>query len=340
MNVRPLLEVIHTPLERTFRVYAHDYPFMYSGWHHHPEYELHLIRRGGGHFYVGTYAGEFGPDNLVMTGPNLPHMWVSHADDRDADGRIAGRDLVLQLSSGFAERCVAEFADCASLTNLIEASRAGIEFSPAAGREAAKLMEALLTAGGFERMALFFRLLKVLEEDRGRKSLSLRGVDHECAQPKRLERILVYIAENFDRSDLSCREVAQLEGMGLPAFSRLFERHIKCSCVEYINHLRIYKACQLLAETNDQITAIGMEVGYDTLSTFNRNFMRLIGKTPSTFRAERRPADPTSPAAKRQGDGGGKDPCLSASTAERREPRRSSSTATDGCAAADMPPTV
>ena len=45
MNVKPVLEVIETPLERTFRVYAHDYPFTYSGWHHHPEYELHLIRR-------------------------------------------------------------------------------------------------------------------------------------------------------------------------------------------------------------------------------------------------------------------------------------------------------
>ncbi|MBP0650113.1 cupin domain-containing protein, partial [Mycobacterium tuberculosis] len=114
MTVKPLLEVIQAPLERTFRVYAHDYPFAYSGWHHHPEYELHLIRRSGGHFYVGTYAGEFGPGNLVMTGPNLPHMWVSDANDRDADGRIAGRDLVLQLSAGFVERCIAEFTDCAN----------------------------------------------------------------------------------------------------------------------------------------------------------------------------------------------------------------------------------
>ena len=333
MNVKPVLEVIQTPLERTFRVYAHDYPFTYSGWHHHPEYELHLIRRGGGHFYVGTYAGEFGQGNLVMTGPSLPHMWVSDVNDRDRDGRIAGRDLVLQLSSGFAERCVAEFSDCASLTGLLEASRAGIEFSAAAAAEAAELLEALLGAGGFERMALFFRLLRILEDDRGRKSLSLKGADHQCAQPRRLERILVYIAENFDRSNLSCREVAHVEGMGLSAFSRLFERHIKCSCLEYINHLRIYKACQLLMETDDQITSICLKVGYDTLSTFNRNFMRLIGRTPSAFRAERRPATPALPMTKQQVDEGGEEPCSLESTAERRGPRRSSSTKMGECTA-------
>lgn len=340
MNVKPVLEVIPTPLERTFRVYAHDYPFTYSGWHHHPEYELHLIRRSRGQFYVGTYASEFGPGNLVMTGPNLPHMWVSDANDRDEDGRIAGRDLVLHLSAGFVERCVAGFSDCAGLAGLIEAARAGIEFSAAASAEGAELMEALQTANGFERMALFFRLLRILEEDRGRKSLSLKGVDHECAQPKRLERILAYIAENFDRPDLSCREVAQVEGMGLPAFSRLFERHIKCTCVEYINHLRIYKACQLLAETEDNITTIGLEVGYDTLSTFNRNFRRLIRRTPSAFRAERRFSDPASSERIRQAEMGGEAQCISESTAERRGPRLLSSTIAGGCAVADTPPIV
>jgi AraC-like DNA-binding protein len=340
MNTRPVLEVIQTPLERTFRVYAHDYPFAYSGWHHHPEYELHLIRRSSGHFYVGTYAGEFGPGNLVMTGPNLPHMWVSSANDRDVDGRIVGRDVVLQLSAGFAERCVAGFSDCAGLAGLLEASRAGIEFSAAASVEGAERIEALLTADGFERMALFFILLRILEEDRGRKSLSLKGADHECAQPKRLERILAYIAQNFNRSDLSCREVAEVEGMGLPAFSRLFERHIKCTCVEYINHLRIYKACQLLAETEYQITTIGLEVGYDTLSTFNRNFRRLIGRTPSAFRAGRRFAEPAASRSLRQADGGGKVQCLLESTAERGGPRLSSTTIAGACATADTPAIV
>jgi AraC-like DNA-binding protein len=309
MHVKPVLEVIQTPLERTFRVYAHDYPFAYSGWHHHPEYELHLIRRSHGRFYVGTYAGEFAPGNLVMTGPNLPHMWVSDSDDRDAEGCIGGRDLVLQLSAGFAERCVAVFSDCAGLPGLIDASRAGIEFSPAASAEAARLMEALLDASGLARMALFFTLLRVLEEDRERKSLSLRGMDHECAQPKRLERILAYIAENFDRPNLSCREVAGIEGMGLPAFSRLFERQVRCTCVEYINHLRIYKSCQLLAETEDAITTIGLAVGYDTLSTFNRNFRRLIGKTPSAFRTERKSSDPADPHGAKSRGMGGKTKC-------------------------------
>lgn len=293
MNTKPLREVIETPLARTFRVYSHDYPFPFSGWHHHPEYELHLVRKSSGLCYVGTYAGPFEAGNLVLTGPNLPHMWVSDTStpgDHDGEDRIFGRDLVLQFSAGFIDKCVAEFSDCAGLSSFLEESRAGIEFSPTTAAQAAALLERLLEAEGLERLSLFFRILRILDGDERRKPLSLLGSVYECTQPRRLDRMLVYIANNFNRPDLTCQEVAGHEGMGLSAFSRFFERHIKCSCLEYINRLRIYKACQLLMETDDRITAISYDVGYDTLSTFNRNFQRLIGTSPSEFRSERRAA--------------------------------------------------
>jgi AraC-like DNA-binding protein len=290
MNAKPLLEVIETPLGGTFRVYCHDYPFPYSGWHHHPEYEVHLIRKSSGLYYVGTYKGSFKPGNLVMTGPNLPHMWVSDAGGRskaDRDGRIAGRDLVLQFNAAFANKCLAEFADCAALKALLEEARSGIEFSDATARAVARLMLALSRARGLDRLSLFFRILRLLEKDAKRKSLSLEGPDYTCTQPHRLESALLYLATNFSRANLSCREIAEREGMSLSAFSRFFERHVKCTCLEYMNHLRIYKACQLLLETDERITSICFDVGYDTLSTFNRNFMRLIGTSPSAFRLER-----------------------------------------------------
>jgi AraC-like DNA-binding protein len=228
-----------------------------------------------------------------MTGPNLPHMWVTDAsgqDERNHEDRIIGRDLVLQFNATFVDKCVAEFADCSGLTTLLEASRAGVEFSVPAAEHAARAMHDLLNASGLHRLSLFFNLLKTLERDEKRKSLSLQGPDYECTQPKRLDSVLVFIATNFNRADLSCREIAEREGMGLSAFSRFFERHVKCTCLEYVNRLRIYKACQLLLETDDRVTSICFDVGYDTLSTFNRNFTRLVGTSPSAFRMERRAA--------------------------------------------------
>ena len=84
-------------------------PFNYTGWHYHPEFEIHLIRRSSGLRYVGTHVGQFDVGDLVMTGANLPHMWVTDgARDELPAGpiEIAERDLAIQFSGAFRNNFV------------------------------------------------------------------------------------------------------------------------------------------------------------------------------------------------------------------------------------------
>ena len=295
MSARPFREVIATPLGRSFLglnhdyPFCHDHPFSYTGWHYHPEYEVHLIRRSAGSFYVGTHSGRFEAGNLVMTGPNLPHMWVTDTDsDAIEDGFVRRRDLVIQFSRGFIDKCIQEFADCSELPLLLEQSQAGIQFSPEAASIVTKAMEKLVTASGMERLMLFFQVMNVLCNDRKRQLLSFSLPERRGKQTRRLNALLAYIAENYNQNSLSCREIAAREGMALSAFSRFFERHVKCSCLDYLNRLRVYKSCQLLVETDIPITVICYDVGYNSLSTFNRNFSRYVRVSPSEFRSGRR----------------------------------------------------
>jgi AraC-like DNA-binding protein len=288
MNVKPLCEVIAQSLDRTFRVFQHDYPFPYSGWHFHPEYEIHLIKRSCGLCYVGTYAGPFDAGHLSLTGPNLPHMWVTDGAADAEDGIIVNRDLVLQFSKLFAERCVNEFADSAPLQRLLEQAQSGVQFSPSVARSAGQTMHALLRATGLERLSLLFDLLHTLCGDTERTLLSVMPPRSARSQPKRVAAVLEFIAANYNQKSLKCASIAATEKMTPAAFSRFFERHINCNCNEYINRLRIYRACQLLIETDTQVTAIGYDVGYSTLSTFNRNFVRFMFMSPSEFRDRRR----------------------------------------------------
>ena len=73
----PDLELIHKPIHESFRAWAHGYPHVVAKWHFHPEYELHIITTSTGKFFVGDHIGSYAPGNLVLTGPNLPHNWVS-----------------------------------------------------------------------------------------------------------------------------------------------------------------------------------------------------------------------------------------------------------------------
>jgi AraC-like DNA-binding protein len=64
---------------------------------------------------------------------------------------------------------------------------------------------------------------------------------------------------------------------------------------QYVNEFRIGDACRRLAETDDSIMQIMFEVGFLTKSNFNREFLRVTGKSPSAWRAERKAAPDSKP---------------------------------------------
>ena len=75
--MEPDLEVVQIRRGESFKAWSHGYPFRTVRWHFHPEYELHHVVATSGRYFVGDFIGAFEPGNLVLTGPNLPHNWVS-----------------------------------------------------------------------------------------------------------------------------------------------------------------------------------------------------------------------------------------------------------------------
>ena len=56
------------------------------------------------------------------------------------------------------------------------------------------------------------------------------------------------------------------------------------SFTEYLNHYRITQATQLLKNTEEKVTNIAFQVGYENLRTFNRNFQKIVGMRPNIYR--------------------------------------------------------
>ncbi len=75
--MKPDLEVVQIGRAESFKAWEHGYPFRTVRWHFHPECELHYVVSTSGRYFVGDFIGSFEPGNLVLTGPNLPHNWVS-----------------------------------------------------------------------------------------------------------------------------------------------------------------------------------------------------------------------------------------------------------------------
>ena len=74
--VLPEFEYVDRATE-TIRYLEHGWPSDLCRWHSHAEYELHLIVASRGTAFVGDYLGTFEAGSLFLTGPNLPHNWVT-----------------------------------------------------------------------------------------------------------------------------------------------------------------------------------------------------------------------------------------------------------------------
>ena len=84
-----------------------------------------------------------------------------------------------------------------------------------------------------------------------------------------------HYAENFKIADLAneCH-------MSETHFRRVFQQRMNMTPVEYVNFVRVKKACELIDKANISMEEVAEKVGFMTPSTFNRNFRRIIGTSP------------------------------------------------------------
>jgi AraC-like DNA-binding protein len=281
--VQPDLELVAVPRHESFKVWSHGYPYRTVRWHFHPEFEIQLITSTTGKYFVGDYIGSFAPGNLVMTGTNLPHNWVSNVPPGE---RVDERCLILQFDADVVAQAIKAFAELKRVEALLDASRWGLLFTPKTGAAAEPILREMLGAQGMRRITLFFALLDLLAQSAEPTKLASDAyrADPTRYAETRINHVLAFIGKNLSQ-ELRETELAELVGQSASAFSRYFRRHTGVPFVQYVNRLRINLACQLLMSRELSITDICYQVGFNNLSNFNRQFLLLKGMSPSRWRA-------------------------------------------------------
>ena len=282
--MKPDLEVVQIGRAESFKAWEHGYPFRTVRWHFHPEYELHQVVATSGRYFVGDFIGGFEPGNLVLTGPNLPHNWVSDVSPGEA---VPVRSRVVQLSEAFIADAMALMPELAAFRDTLERSRRGVLFGAPTSAEVEPLLCELIDARGIRRIEVFLAIVRALTRDADSATLATSAYlpDPSGFMSAGINAALAYINENltegFREGDL-----AAIAGLTPAAFSRSFRRHTGLALVQYVNRLRINLACQLLmGEGEERITEICFASGFNNISNFNRQFLAQKRMSPSRFRA-------------------------------------------------------
>ncbi|HEX7863807.1 MAG TPA: AraC family transcriptional regulator [Variovorax sp.] len=280
--MQPDLEIVEVRSDESFTCWAHGYPYRTVRWHFHPEYEIQLIVETQGVYFVGDHVGHFEPGNLVLMGPDLPHNWIS---DVPPGQSVERRGIVIQFPASLAQGMAASFPEFQRIAPLLAESGSGLLFSAETAAAAKPIMESLLEARGLRRVILLLSLLELLADGQDRQRLASPAFkpDPKAFMSHAINNVLAHIAANLG-DELREPMLAELVGQSPSAFSRSFRKHTGQSFVRYVNRLRISRACELLTNSEKPVLDVCMDVGFNNVSNFNRQFLLHKRMPPTKFR--------------------------------------------------------
>jgi AraC-like DNA-binding protein len=275
--MKPLLENI--PFEKgssTFYASHFRVPFFEFKWHYHPEYELTYILKGNGYRIVGNSYEQFVEGDLVLLGTNLPHTWSSKL----LDGQHS-EAVVIQFSKEFISPFIG-LQEGKMIKDMLESSARGIRFEP--DETMGETLINLTKSTGIERIMKLISTLDILSKKQA--PFIAPNTFHTISSKKsemRINTVCVYIQHHFYKK-LSLKEVADLIGLTESNFCKFFKKATGKTYSNYLNEIRINEACRMLVQTDKTIVQISFECGFETLSYFNRIFLKKMFLTPSSYK--------------------------------------------------------
>lgn len=260
-------------------------PYFDPNWHFHTEYQLFTVLEGSGTRFVGDNIAPFEAGEIVMTGPNLPHLWRS--DESYFAGKQAGATagIVIYFHEEIFGEAFLDRKEAQKIRHLLALSRRGILIRGGFAERLVTLKKAMLEAEGFSLVLALLEILHLLSEAETLEPIAsvgyqptLRPMDTE-----KLNRVQTYIFEHF-RSGLNLQEAANIANMSPSAFSRYFKQRTHKKFSDFVSEVRIGHACKLLLKDQWTIATVAYECGFNTLSNFNKQFKAITGKSPRAYR--------------------------------------------------------
>jgi AraC-like DNA-binding protein len=253
----------------------------YFFWHYHPEYELVYVEAIAGIRHVGQHISSFMDSDLVLIGPNVPHLNFDYGIETEY------RQIVVQLKQNFLGDSFTETPEFFQVRDLFEKASMGLSFRGEAKRIVAEKLRRMQVLTNFEQLISLLEVFQLLATTTEVVQLNDQDTSIKLFLDDkiRMGAVYKYIHANYDKAP-DVNEVAANVHLSTPAFCRYFKRETKMTFTDFVNQYRITQAKTLLLKEMS-VTEVCYEVGFDSLSYFTKLFKKLTGENPSAFKKTR-----------------------------------------------------
>jgi AraC-like DNA-binding protein len=286
--MKAMLERLPKESGQSFVICDFDYPYYPTPWHYHPEYEIVLVTESCGTRYVGDSITTFEPGDLVLVGPDLPHMYRNDEHYYNIESELRAKSIVIH----FSEESLGEtlkLPEMDRIRKLLQRSKYGLEFTGVANRKIASTLKKIVaTTNGFERWLTLMEILQVMatcEESECCAISSSSLLELHETDEERLHGVFSYVGERF-KEHISLEQAAELANMTPSAFSRYFKYRTRKTFSSFLLELRIGHAAKLLMQSERRVGEVCYECGFNNLSNFNRHFKTIYNMQPREFKKQ------------------------------------------------------
>ncbi len=253
----------------------------YFFWHYHPEYELVYVEASNGIRHVGQHISSYMESDLVLIGKNIPHL------NFDYGVKNKYRQIVVQLKENFLGEAFSETPELSFIQQLFERAYLGLSFTGKTKAIVAEKLNYMQTIGHFEQLLCLLEIFQILATSN--EAIELNEQDTSIKlflnDKIRMGAIYKYIHANYNETP-DVNKVAASVHLSTSALCRYFKKQTKMTFTNFVNQYRITQAKTLLLQ-DKTISETCYEVGFESLSWFNKLFKKIVGENPSAFKRKR-----------------------------------------------------
>ena len=283
--MKPVLEKLTLEPKYSFVVLNDILPYYPTPWHYHPEYELVLVVKSTGQRIVGDNIENFVDGDLVLIGPNLPHVYNNDSQYYEGKEELTAEAIVIHFTEESFGKGLFKLPEMTLIKQLFKKSQCGLKFKGKTRKVITSKMRNILASSGSSRIIELLSILEILSLSSEYQLLSSPGfiLKNNSSGAERITKVHEYILRNFSK-DISLEDVAGIANMAPNSFCRLFKSCTRKTFSTFLNEIRIGYACKLISEGKQNIAEICYSSGFNNLSNFNRQFKKITQKSPLQYK--------------------------------------------------------
>jgi AraC-like DNA-binding protein len=281
--MRPQLHKLPLSPDSSFLYIYEECDYFDKAWHFHKEYELVLIDKTEGTRFVGDQVSIIKESDLVLLGPNVPHLY------RNTEKYYQSKDLVaksifIHFTDDFPGNPFFGLPEMKGVRRLLDKSAMGLEINGKSNAYVKAKLHEMNTESPARRLLKLLDILVFLSTSKDLQPvLSSAFTANSSNDADKIDAVFQFILKNY-KNEIYIEEIAEKLNMSIASFSRYFKHHTHKTFSNYVTEIRISHACRLLIEGDYSISEICYQSGFENLSNFYRHFKKKTGLIPKEYR--------------------------------------------------------